>query len=95
MEDYEPPAGSTVEKGKKKKKKKDPNAPKRGNSSFMFFSNEVRAKVKAENPEFKFGDIVSSGSCALLCVSVLGSLTQLSDVSGKENWFHVQGTNAR
>jgi hypothetical protein len=61
MKDYEPPAGTAVAaKGKKKAKaKKDPNAPKRGYSSFMFFSNEVRAKVKEDNPEFSFGDIVS------------------------------------
>lgn len=58
MEDYEPPAEFKGAKGKGKKKK-DPNAPKRGQSSFMFFSNEVRSKVKEENPEFSFGEIVS------------------------------------
>ena len=63
MEDYEPPEGIKVEKkgkGKGKgKKKKDPNAPKRGQSNFMFYSNEVRAKVKEENPDATFGQIVS------------------------------------
>ena len=60
MEDYEPPAGSVgAAKGKKKKQKKEPNAPKRGQSSFMFFSNEVRSKVKADNPDISFGDTVS------------------------------------
>ncbi len=58
MKDYEPPAGTTAAKGKAAKKaKKDPNAPKRGQSSFMFFSNEVRSKVKAENPELSFGEL--------------------------------------
>lgn len=62
MEDYEPPAGTEAAKASakgKKKAKKDPNAPKRGQSSFMFFSNAVRSKVKEENPDFSFGDIVS------------------------------------
>ena len=63
MEDYEPPEGMKVEKkgkGKAKgKKKKDPNAPKRGQSNFMFNSNEVQAKVKEENPDATFGQIVS------------------------------------
>lgn len=29
---------------------KDPNAPKRGKSSFIYFSTEFRSKVQAENP---------------------------------------------
>lgn len=61
MADYDAPAGSNVSQGKStKKKKKDPNAPKRGQSSFMFFSNDVRAKVKEENPDLTFGALVSS-----------------------------------
>lgn len=32
--------------GKKPKKKKDPNAPKRNMSSYMFFSNAMRSKVR-------------------------------------------------
>ena len=60
MEDYEPPAGIATSKTKGAKKKKDPNAPKRGQSSFMFFSAEVRSTVKSENPDFGFGDIVSA-----------------------------------
>jgi high mobility group protein B2 len=43
--------------GPKKKKKKDPNAPKRNMSAFFLYSNDVRATVKQENPEAKFGDI--------------------------------------
>jgi hypothetical protein len=34
----------------KKKAKKDPNAPKKGLSSFMFFSKQSRATVLEENP---------------------------------------------
>jgi structure-specific recognition protein 1 len=60
MEDYVPPEGTTTGKGAKAgKKKKDPNAPKQGQSSFMVFSNAVRSKVKEENPDASFGDMVS------------------------------------
>ena len=41
----------------KKGKKKDPNAPKRGLSAFMFFSNAMRETIKAENPEASFGEL--------------------------------------
>jgi len=47
------------------KKKKDPNKPKRNMSAFFLFSNANRQRVKEENPEAKFGDIVS-----LFCLSV-------------------------
>eukprot|EP00980_Cylindrotheca_fusiformis_P004799 scaffold1028_cov135-Cylindrotheca_fusiformis.AAC.9 len=62
MANYTPPAGSTSPKGSggKKapaKKKKDPNAPKRGMSSFMFFSNELRPKLKEEQPDLSFTEI--------------------------------------
>jgi len=57
MESYTPPAGMETAKGKKGKAKKDPNAPKRGQSSFMVFSNAVRSKVKEENPEASFGQL--------------------------------------
>lgn len=40
-----------------KKKKKDPNAPKKGMSAFMIFSNEQRNKIKTENPDSSFGEI--------------------------------------
>ncbi|CAJ1896816.1 unnamed protein product [Cylindrotheca closterium] len=63
MADYTPPAGSSSKaekggKGKKApaKKKKDPNAPKRGTTSFMYFSSEMRPKIKEENPDISFGD---------------------------------------
>ena len=65
MESYEPPKGESGGKKAPVKKKKDPNAPKRGMSSFMYFSNEVRAKLKAENPTATFGELVSHGSSQL------------------------------
>lgn len=43
--------------GTKTKKLKDPNAPKKGMSAFMLFSNEHRNKIKADNPEATFGEI--------------------------------------
>ncbi|MCJ1277439.1 Non-histone chromosomal protein 6 [Puttea exsequens] len=39
------------------KKKKDPNAPKRGLSAYMFFANEQRDGVRAENPNITFGQV--------------------------------------
>jgi hypothetical protein len=40
---------------KKKRDKKDPNAPKRGLSAYMFFSQANRQKIKEENPDATFG----------------------------------------
>lgn len=63
MENYTPPPGMEDDKkgGKKSspkgKKKKDPNAPKRAMSSFMIFSQEMRPKIKAENPDMSFGEL--------------------------------------
>lgn len=42
---------------KKKRQKKDKNAPKRGLSAFMFFSQAERSKVLADNPGIAFKDI--------------------------------------
>ena len=42
---------------KKKRSKKDPGAPKRGLSAYMFFSQEHRKQVQADNPEASFGSI--------------------------------------
>ncbi|GMG56436.1 unnamed protein product [Ambrosiozyma monospora] len=39
------------------RKKKDPNAPKRSLSAYMFFANEQRDIVRAENPGIGFGQI--------------------------------------
>lgn len=38
------------------KKKKDPNAPKKTPTAYLLFSNEVRSKVKEENPDLTFGE---------------------------------------
>lgn len=43
--------------GGKAKKVKDPNAPKKGMSAFMLFSNDQRNKIKTDNPELSFGEI--------------------------------------
>lgn len=43
--------------GGKAKKVKDLNAPKKGMSAFMLFSNECRAKIKEANPSASFGEI--------------------------------------
>ena len=39
------------------KPKKDPNAPKRGLSAFMFFSQEQRPAVLKANPNIAFGEV--------------------------------------
>jgi len=40
-----------------KKAKKDPKAPKRGLSAYMFFANEQRQNVIAENAGVTFGQV--------------------------------------
>jgi high mobility group protein B1 len=42
---------------KKKKMGKDPNAPKRGKSSYFHFADTKRAEIKSANPDWKIGDI--------------------------------------
>ncbi|KAF9463385.1 high mobility group box domain-containing protein [Collybia nuda] len=39
------------------KAKKDPKAPKRAMSAYMFFSQDWRERIKAENPDAGFGEI--------------------------------------
>lgn len=41
----------------KSKKEKDPNKPKRALSAYMFFSQDWRERIKAENPEAGFGEV--------------------------------------
>lgn len=48
---------STTEKKKATRKKKDPDAPKRSLSAYMFFANENRDIVRAENPGISFGQV--------------------------------------
>lgn len=60
MKNYVPPkdaASSARGGGGKTKEKKDPNAPKRANTSYIFFSNEMRSKLKEKNPEMTFAEI--------------------------------------
>lgn len=47
----------STEKKKATRKKKDPNAPKRSLSAYMFFANENRDIVRAENPGITFGEV--------------------------------------
>ncbi|ESN95018.1 hypothetical protein HELRODRAFT_157726 [Helobdella robusta] len=53
MADYVPTNGEK----KRKRGSKDPNAPKRALSAFFCFSNEERAKVKAEFPSLSIGEV--------------------------------------
>lgn len=65
MADYKPPEGfdasgassSSPTKAKKKRVKKDPNAPKKPMQAYFLFSQDQRAKVKAENPDLGTKDI--------------------------------------
>ncbi|KAF7791579.1 hypothetical protein EIP86_002595 [Pleurotus ostreatoroseus] len=51
-------ASEKAEKATKGSKgKKDRNAPKRALSAYMFFSQDWRERVKAENPDASFGEI--------------------------------------
>lgn len=47
----------STEKKRVTRKKKDPNAPKRSLSAYMFFANENRDIVRAENPGIAFGEV--------------------------------------
>lgn len=49
--------GGKDDGGKKPRKKKDPNAPKKALSAFMYFSNAMRDKIKADNPGIAFGEV--------------------------------------
>lgn len=42
---------------RKARKPKDKNAPKRGLSAYMFFTQDQRDKVKEENPGIAFTDV--------------------------------------
>ena len=41
------------------KPKKDPNKPKKGNSAWIFFTNDMREKVKGENPDAKTTELTT------------------------------------
>ena len=40
------------------KKQKDPLMPKRSKSSFLFFCDEHRSKIRKENPELNMGNVM-------------------------------------
>jgi hypothetical protein len=42
---------------RKKKKEKDPNKPKRGMSSFMYFAQAKRPEVKQKHPDLKVPEV--------------------------------------
>ena len=54
-------------KDKKKKKSKDPNQPKKPLSAFFLFSNEKRASIKTEFPDFSIGELCSLKHSANPC----------------------------
>ena len=63
-EEEEEPEEEVVVKKKRKakgtKKGKDPSKPKRNMSAFFLYSNANRPRVKAENPDASFGELVSN-----------------------------------
>jgi len=54
-------AAEKSEKAPRGKAKKDPKAPKRALSAYMFFSQDWRERIKAENPDASFGSYFSRG----------------------------------
>ena len=52
-------AVATTAKKRKKKAKRDPNKPKGFLPAILLYSNANRPRVKEENPESTFGDVVS------------------------------------
>jgi len=68
IDDEEEVAKPKNKRRKKSKKNKDPNRPKRNMSAFFLYSNANRERVKAENPDSKFGDIVSNNNILNVCV---------------------------
>jgi len=42
------------------KKQRDPLMPKRAKSSFLYFCDEHRPRVRKENPEFKMADVMKA-----------------------------------
>ena len=49
----------TFMKPKKIKKKKDPNAPKRASTAWIFYTTEMRPKVRDENPDKKMPELTT------------------------------------
>jgi len=64
---------------RKVKKVKDPNAPKRSMSSFFHFSQEHRATIKAQNPEFGIQDVARE----------LGRIWKTMDEASKDKYVKL------
>ena len=60
--------GGTKRRSSKKRKRRDPNKPKGCLTAVLMYSNANRERVKTENPDLKFGDVVSAASAHMLCV---------------------------
>ena len=52
--------GEDAEGKRRAKKPKDPNAPKRPASSYLLFQNDVRAELKAKNPQMRNNELLSA-----------------------------------
>ena len=52
-----PQNGEAPAKARRTRKPKDPNAPKKNVSAYIWFTYEMREKVKRGNPELTFGQI--------------------------------------
>ena len=50
-----------TEKGNDRPKKRwnDPNKPKRGKNSYLFFFEEIRSRMKEKNPDVSIRELVS------------------------------------
>ena len=83
-------APQKARKQRKKKAKKDPNKPKRNMSAFFLYSNSNRDRVKEENPDAKFGDIVSLGVGVLCAVFLFPApslcMLHLTFLGGFRHW---------
>ena len=49
----------TFAEPKKIKKKKDPNAPKRASTAWIFYTSEMRIKLREENPDKKMTELTT------------------------------------
>lgn len=82
MKSYVPPPQSEMDENKKKTKPKsgfdeEGNAkPKKGMTSFLFYSGAMREKVKAANPEMKIGEVAK----------VLGAQWKNLETKEKAKW---------
>jgi hypothetical protein len=75
----------STKKKRSKRKRRDPNKPKGCLTAVLLYSNANRSRVKVENPELNFGDIVSCSwrprlLALIVCVDVFVSSLAMSDV---------------